>query len=82
MGGGGGCGAVTHQIEPYIDARELAVVMGVSSTTIKRMVADGMPSETWGMHRTRRFRATEAIAWARSRATDNVPNQTKALPAA
>jgi hypothetical protein len=53
--------------EPYIDARQLAAVMGVSPTTIKRMVREGMPSETWGMARTRRYLASECIAWARER---------------
>jgi hypothetical protein len=31
------------------------------------MVAAGMPSETWGMARTRRFLASEAMAWAHAR---------------
>jgi phage terminase Nu1 subunit (DNA packaging protein) len=53
--------------EPYIDARQLGAVMGVSVRTVKRMAADGMPSETWGMKRTRRFLASDAIAWARAR---------------
>ena len=53
--------------EPYIDIKKLAEVMGVSRGTITRMVSEGMPSETWGLKRTRRFRATDAIAWARSR---------------
>jgi hypothetical protein len=53
--------------EPYIDARKLATVMGVSVTTIKRLTAQGMPSETWGMKRTRRYLASEATAWARAR---------------
>jgi hypothetical protein len=41
--------------------------MGVSPTTIKRMVAAGMPSETWGMSRTRRFLPSQAMTWARER---------------
>lgn len=52
--------------ERYVTAAELAEIMGVSVRTIKRMVAEGMPSETWG-RRTRRFRPSVAIAWARSR---------------
>jgi hypothetical protein len=36
-------------LERYVDARELSELMGVSTTTIKRFVAAGMPSETWGM---------------------------------
>lgn len=54
-------------LERYVDARELAQVMGVSTTTIKRMVAAGMPSETWGMSRTRRFLPSQAMAWAVAR---------------
>jgi hypothetical protein len=53
--------------ERYVDARELAAFMGVSTSTIKRWVAAGMPSETWGMSRTRRFLPSQAIAWARER---------------
>ena len=51
----------------FVDARRLAAVMGVSTTTIKRWTAAGMPSETWGMKRTRRFQVGEVIAWARAR---------------
>lgn len=63
--------------ERYVDARELAALMGVSTRTIKRMVAAGMPSETWGMSRTRRFLPSEAMEWARARRStmenDNLP---------
>ena len=52
-------------------ARELAALMGVSVSTVKRMTAAGMPSETWGMKRTRRYLPSEALAWARDRATIN-----------
>jgi hypothetical protein len=41
--------------------------MGVSTTTIKRWTAAGMPSETWGMKRIRRFRVADVLAWARAR---------------
>ena len=58
---------VAVQLERYVDARELAELMGVSATTIKRWVAEGMPSETWGMSRTRRFLPSLAIAWAQNR---------------
>jgi phage terminase Nu1 subunit (DNA packaging protein) len=75
--------AHAHAVERYVDARELAALMGVSTTTIKRFVAEGMPSETWGMSRTRRFRPSKAMEWARRRATmsgrrdrdDNAPGQ-------
>jgi predicted DNA-binding transcriptional regulator AlpA len=60
------------ELERYVDMRELAELMGVSTRTIKRMVADGMPSETWGMSRTRRFLPSEALAWARARRLDDV----------
>jgi hypothetical protein len=53
--------------ERYVDARELAQIMGVSPFTVKRMLTAGMPSETWGMARTRRYLASDCIAWARSR---------------
>ena len=52
------------ELERYVTAGELAELMGVSERTIKRMVAAGMPSETWGMGRTRRFLPSQAIAWA------------------
>jgi hypothetical protein len=53
--------------ERYVTGRELAELMGVSERTVKRMVAAGMPSETWGMSRTRRFLPSEALRWARKR---------------
>jgi predicted DNA-binding transcriptional regulator AlpA len=56
-------------LERYVDARELAELMGVSRSTVKRLVAAGMPSETWGMSRTRRFLPSKAMAWAHDRAT-------------
>jgi phage terminase Nu1 subunit (DNA packaging protein) len=55
--------------ERYVNACELADRMGVSVSTIKRWVAEGMPSETWGMKRTRRYLPSQAIAWAQSRDT-------------
>jgi hypothetical protein len=50
----------------------------VSERTIKRMVAAGMPSETWGMSRTRRFLPSQALEWARLR---RVPSQEHLNPA-
>jgi phage terminase Nu1 subunit (DNA packaging protein) len=58
--------------ERYVDNLELAELMGVSTSTIKRFVAAGMPSETWGMRRTRRYLPSACIAWARDRAADKV----------
>lgn len=52
--------------ERYVNRAELAHIMGVSIATIDRMVAEGLPSETWG-RRSRRFRPSVAIAWARTR---------------
>jgi phage terminase Nu1 subunit (DNA packaging protein) len=52
--------------ECYVDRAGMAQLMGVSVATIDRMVAEGMPSETWGM-RARRFRPSIALAWARTR---------------
>jgi hypothetical protein len=51
-------------LERYVTAGELAELMGVSTSTVKRMVAAGMPSETWGMSRTRRFLPSQAMSWA------------------
>jgi hypothetical protein len=53
--------------ERWIDARELAALMGVSVSTVKRWRQQGMPSETWGMGRTRRYQASAAMRWARER---------------
>jgi hypothetical protein len=52
--------------ERYVTRRELAATMGVSIDTVDRLVSEGMPSVTWG-RRTRRFRASAAIAWAAAR---------------
>jgi phage terminase Nu1 subunit (DNA packaging protein) len=52
--------------ERYITRVELARIMGVSVATVDRMVAEGMPSVTWG-RRTRRFLCSSALAWAYAR---------------
>lgn len=52
--------------ERYVDAAELAGLMGVSRNTIKRWTAEGMPSQTWGL-RVRRYRLSEATSWAAKR---------------
>ena len=41
--------------ERCVTARELAGLMGVSLSTVRRMAAAGMLSETWGLARTRWF---------------------------
>ena len=56
------------QPERYVDAQELAALMGVSLSTVKRLRRAGMPSETWGLARTRRFLPSQAISWAREQA--------------
>lgn len=65
--------------EPYVDAKELARQMGVSTRTVERLTAAGMPSETWGLKRTRRYLPSRAMAWARERrskmSTDNPPER-------
>lgn len=67
---------VAPPLERYVDARELASLMGVSTRTIARMVTAGMPSETWGMSRTRRFQPSRALGWAASRDREgNAPGQ-------
>jgi len=52
--------------EPYVDRKTLAELMGVSLRTIDYWTAEGMPSVTWGL-RTRRYRPSLAMQWARSR---------------
>ena len=55
--------AAGSRLEPFVSRQELARLMGVSVATVDRMVAEGMPSVTWG-RRTRRFRPSIAIGWA------------------
>ena len=52
--------------ERYVGRIELGQIMGVSLATIDRLVAEGMPSVTWG-RRTRRFSPSAAISWAADR---------------
>jgi len=59
-------GLPASEPELYVSRTEMARLMGLSVATIDRLVAAGMPSETWG-RRTRRFRPSVALAWARSR---------------
>lgn len=59
-------GIPVKQDERYLTREQLADLMGVSTKTIDRMVAGGMPSETFGL-RSRRFLASRALAWARTR---------------
>jgi phage terminase Nu1 subunit (DNA packaging protein) len=64
----------SREPERYVDRRQLAAIMRVSLATVDRLVSEGMPSETWG-RRTRRFRPSVALAWARSRSCDNHDTQ-------
>lgn len=61
-------GGMTVEGERYVGRHELAALMGVNVRTVDRMVRAGMPSENWGL-RARRFRPSEALAWARARGT-------------
>ena len=66
--GADGLGGVSVEAERYVGRHELAALMGVNVRTVDRMVRAGMPSENWGL-RARRFRPSEALAWARARDT-------------
>jgi hypothetical protein len=55
------------EAERYVSRVELAAIMGVSVTTVDRLVRAGMPSETWGL-RARRFMPSRAVIWAQRRA--------------
>lgn len=59
-------GLPAETVERFVTRQELAERMRVSLSTIDVMVREGMPSVTWG-RRTRRFRASVAIAWAQAR---------------
>lgn len=56
----------TPEPEVYVSRIELARLMGVSLRTIDTLVAEGMPSVTWGK-RVRKFKASVAMQWARER---------------
>lgn len=53
--------------EPYVDRRRIAEHLGLSVATVDRLVADGMPSVTFGL-RTRRFKRSAVDAWLNARA--------------
>ncbi len=57
---------IAQGAERFVSRQEMAAIMAVSLATIDRMVAEGMPSVTWG-RRTRRFRPSVAIGWAAER---------------
>jgi predicted DNA-binding transcriptional regulator AlpA len=52
-------------VERYVRRPELAERMGLSVSTIDRLVKAGMPSVVWGA-RSRRFLISEAVAWAKA----------------
>lgn len=54
------------EAERYVSRVELADLMGVSVSTVDRLVQQGMPSVIWS-RRTRRFRPSIALQWARER---------------
>lgn len=53
--------------ESYVTRERLAQIMGISTKTVDRWVKAGMPSETWGLSRMRRFLPSACAAWARER---------------
>lgn len=53
--------------ERFVNAEELARILGVGRRTIAKLVNEGLPSETWGL-RSRRFLPSECISWLRERA--------------
>ena len=58
-------GLPTRPVEPYVTRRELARMMGVSESSVKRLEAAGMPRVTWGL-RTVRYLPSVAIGWAKA----------------
>lgn len=66
--------AAVQRSEPYATRRELAELLQVGVRTIDGWVAEGMPSETWGMARTRRFLPSRCVAWLRERERSRVPS--------
>ena len=61
--------------ERYVDAAELADLMGISIRTVRRLTAAGMPSETWGMGHLRRYLPSQAMGWAQARINANPPGR-------
>jgi excisionase family DNA binding protein len=60
----------TQEPERYISRRELAALMGIHPTTVDKLVKKGGPSVTWGL-RTRRFKASVFLAWAKAQGQDS-----------
>jgi hypothetical protein len=64
-------------LEQYVRAGELASLMGVSLSTVKRWRAAGCPAETWGMGVVR-YLPSEVMAWRREQSAalvDDSPHQ-------
>ena len=59
---------VVDRVEAYVDRRQLAEIMRVSTKTIQRWEREGLPFETWGFTRLRRYLPSSCIAWAQGRA--------------
>ena len=72
MNDGPNPGAAAPLVERYVTRAELAGIMRVSESTIKRWDREGLPKETWGMKRTIRYRPSECIAWVQERADRRV----------
>jgi hypothetical protein len=54
--------------ERFVSRKEMAEILHISLRTLDMFVAEGMPSERWGL-RSRVFQPSRSIAWARARKT-------------
>ena len=52
-----------REVERFVDRRELALMLSVSESTVKRWDVEGCPSVVFGK-RTRRYRFSEVFLWA------------------
>jgi hypothetical protein len=59
--------AISPAPERWMTRHELAAHLQISLKTLDALVAEGMPSETWG-RKMRRFSLVEVEAWRRGRA--------------
>lgn len=57
-------GLPLREQERYVKRPELARLLGVSESTVKRWMRAGLPSEKWGG--ARRFLPSRCVAWVRS----------------
>lgn len=52
--------------ERYVSRKEMAEILNISLRQLDHLVAEGMPSQKWGM-RKRVFLPSRAIRWAEKR---------------